>query len=159
MTMPLSPSNVERFEALFFALVIGYGFIILPAQYTWTNYWLTKDGQQGMAVVTKVLWTGHNGVAYRYRVNQKEYTGAGGRSWQDAKYRLVMPGDQTIVYFSSSHPWLSRLNRPRTAMIEGLPVLLLAWFFEVLFIITVINPKSKWALKSGGSQAKSQTSQ
>jgi hypothetical protein len=101
--------------------------------------------------------TGHNGVAYRYRVNQVEYTGTDGRSWQDPKYAHVMVGEHAVVYFSSPHPWLSGLNRPRSMMIEGLPVLVGVWVLEVLLILTVIDPNSKWALRFSGDNAKTQT--
>ena len=103
-----------------------------------------------------MLWSGHNAVAYRYRVNQREYTGEDVRSWQDPRYAHVVVGEGSVVYFCSSHPWLSLLNRPRTAMLEGLPVVVLAWLFIVLFINTAMNPKSKWALNTGVSKAKTQ---
>lgn len=148
------PSSIQRIFAVFLALLLGLYFIVQPARTTWTNYWLTKDAQQGKAVVTRVLWTGHNGVAYRYRVNQNEYTGK-----DAAKYNQVIVGAEPVVFFSASHPWLSRLSRPKTAMVEGLPVLLLVWFLIALFIITAINPKHKWALNFGMQQARSGTSQ
>jgi hypothetical protein len=76
------------------------------------EHWLLKDAQEGIAMVTKDLWTGHNGVAYRYTVNHKEYTGEGMRNYQDPRYRNVHPGDKSVVYYSASHPWMSRLRRP-----------------------------------------------
>jgi len=82
-------------------------------------------------------------------VNQNEYTGQDFRSCQNPKYAHVMVGQQTIVFFSASHPWLSRINLPRTAMVEGLPVLLLTWFLIAMLLITAINPRSKWALNVG----------
>ena len=151
--VPLSSSTVERAFALIIALLLGHFFVVVQAQVVWTNYWLTKDPQQGEAIVTKVLWTGHNAVAYHYWVNQKEYAGEDGRNWQDPRYAKVGVGEKSVVYFSVSHPWLSRLTLPRSAMVEGLPVILLAWCFIVLFLITAINPYSKWALKTGVRQA------
>jgi hypothetical protein len=74
---------VQRLWALVIALLLGHFFILVLAQDAWTEYWLIKDGQQGVAVVTKVLWTGHNAVAYRYSVNRKEYTGKDARNSQD----------------------------------------------------------------------------
>jgi hypothetical protein len=65
-----------------------------------------------------------------------------------------MVGEASVVYFSSSHPWLSPLNRPRTAMLDGLPAVVLAWLFIILFINTAMNLKSEWALNTGVSKQK-----
>lgn len=145
-------ATLDRVFAAALTLLLGYYFIIAPAQEAWSNYWLVKDGQEGTAVVTKELWTGHNVVRYRYRVNQKEYTGQDYRSWQDPKYAHVLVGERAPVYFSSSHPWLSALNRPRSVMIEGLPVMILVWCLIALLVLTAINPGGKWALKFSKSQ-------
>jgi hypothetical protein len=120
--LPKSRSTADRIFALIIAMLLGHFFIVVQAQDTWKKYWILKDGQQGTAIVTKVLWTGHNAVAYKYQFNQTEYEGEGARNHQDPRYAHVMAGEQSIVYFSASHPWLSLLNRPRTAMVEGLPV-------------------------------------
>ncbi|HYL86392.1 MAG TPA: hypothetical protein VE263_19365 [Candidatus Angelobacter sp.] len=144
--------------ALVPALLLGYFFVVSQAQLAWKNYWLVKDGQQGTAVVTRVLWTGHRGVAYQYRANQVEYTGADAVSRDHPRavpfsrgdlYPAAVAGENLAVYFSASHPWLSRLNRPRSMIIEGLPVLLLVWALEALLILTMIAPNSKWALRFG----------
>jgi hypothetical protein len=83
-----------------------------------------------MAVITNEHWGGHGVVVYRYRVGQKVYSGQDHRSWQNPKYAHVMAGENTVVYFSSSHPWLSAINLPRNVVIEGLPVMLVAWSIE-----------------------------
>jgi hypothetical protein len=75
------------------------------------------------------------------------------------RYAHVTVGEQSVVYFSSSHPWLSLLNRRRTAMVEGLPVVVPAWLLIILFINTAMNPTSKWAVNIGVSKAKTQTSE
>ncbi|HEV2194422.1 MAG TPA: hypothetical protein VGR55_02515 [Candidatus Acidoferrum sp.] len=146
---------LDRIFAVALTLLLGYYFIIAPSQEAWSNYWLVKDAQEGTAIVTKELWTGHNVVQYRYRVNQKEYTGQDRRSRQDPRYANVLVGERSPVYFSSSHPWLSALNRPHSAMIEGLPVVVLVWFLIALLVITAINPNNKWALKFSKSQTQS----
>jgi hypothetical protein len=61
--MQVTPSSWERFSVLIPALVLAYGFIFLPAQEAWTSYWLLRDGQKGKTVITKLLWTGYDGVA------------------------------------------------------------------------------------------------
>ena len=153
--MPLSERTLDRVFAVVIALLLAYFFIFEQIRITWTDYWLTRDAQQGVAAITKVLWTGHSGVAYRYRVNQREYRG---EEAVDRGKNLGYVGESVVVYFSSSHPWLSRLRFPRSVMPGGLPVILLAWFFMVLFIITAIDPDNKWALKSR-NKAKPQDSQ
>lgn len=81
---------------------------------------------------------------YRYSVNGKNYSGVCGRNWQDPKYSGVEAGEESIVYYSASHPWISCLRKPRT-VIEGLPVILIALFLEVLAAMTIVNPQSRWA--------------
>ena len=142
----LSSSNIERIWAAILALIFGYFFVVARAEDAWRSYWLLKDGQQGTAIVIKELWSGHGVVAYRYRVGDKDYIGEDARSWQNPKYAHAMAGEPTVVYFSSSHPRLSLINRPRTAMPEGLPVLALAWLLEAGLVITAINPRNKWSL-------------
>jgi hypothetical protein len=146
----LSPSNLERIFAAIVALVLG-NLLIGSARESWTNYWLLKDAQQGVAEVTGEAWSGHNVVSYAYRVDQKQFKGADRRSWQDTKYANVQIGGTSVVYFSASHPWLSLINRPRT-VVEGLPVLILVWMIEALLVITVVNPRSRWALKMTGAR-------
>jgi len=136
-----------------FAIGLGY-FFFLQARIAWTNYWLLKDAQQGMAVVTKELWSGHNEVGYRYAVGQHEYTGRSYRNWQDSKYSNVQVGGESVVYFSASHPWLSLLYKPR-AVVEGLPVLVVAFFVELIAVVTVICPKSKLAFDLSDKETKS----
>jgi hypothetical protein len=125
------------------AVILGI-FVIGWGKATWRNYWLLSDGQEGVAVVTTESWSGHNAVNYRYTVNQKEYAGTSTRNWQQPKYGKVQVGDQSVVYFSASHPWLSLLYKPRAA-VEGLPVLLIALLLELFAVASIINPRSKWA--------------
>ena len=125
------------------AIILG-AFLFGWVKSTRRNYWLLRDCQEGVAVVTKKSWAGHNAVDYRYTVNQKEYFGSSMRNWQQPKYRRVRAGDQSVVYFSASHPWLSLLYKPQ-AIVEGLPVLLMAFLLEVCAVATIVNPTSKWA--------------
>jgi hypothetical protein len=82
-----------------------YGALLLNgARNVWCHYWVSKDGQSGMAAVIKEAWSGHGAVVYRYAVNQCEYTGDSRRNWEDPRYRDVQPGGKAIVYFSASHP-------------------------------------------------------
>lgn len=138
-TRSISP----RLVGLVAALALG-DFLYLRAQEGWSNYWLLKDGQQGMATVQYELWSGHNGVAYLYKVDKAEYWGKSGRNWQDPKYSNVAVGGKSVVYYSASHPWISSLNQPRGLM-PGLPVVLVVLIIEFFALATVINPRGKWA--------------
>jgi hypothetical protein len=97
-----------------------------------------------MAVVTKEYWGGHGQVIYRYVVNQQEFTGISKRNWQEEKYKSVRPGEEAVVYFSASHPWLSLLYKP-DVIVEILPALI-PLVLGVFVVMTAVNPKSKWSL-------------
>ena len=128
--------------------VILSTFLFNWGKATWRNYWLLRDGQEGVAVVIADSWSGHNAVDYRYTANQKEYLGSSTRNWHQPKYSKVRAGDQSVVYFSASHPWLSLLYKPQV-VIEGLPVLLIVLLVELFAVVTIINPKHKWVFNLG----------
>src|SRR4051794_24312837 len=91
--------------------VIFYGFILVGGMRDfWECYWLTRDAKQGMAIVTKERQ--HGLVEYRYMVEQREYTGESQRNHEQEKYRNVHLGEESLVYFSASHPRLSSLETP-----------------------------------------------
>ena len=149
MTMPLSPSSTERIQrivTLALALYLAYVWIISPAGGWWTDRWILKDGQEGTAVVTKVVWHVHWGTVYcRYRVNQTEYS----VKWSSrGRVPAAIEGEKRVIYYSSSHPWLWSLSRPQTGMPLklGVLVLLFMWYIIARLMIAAINPKSKWAL-------------
>jgi hypothetical protein len=130
-----------RWSGLILALVLCL-FLFWWTQDAWTNYWLLRDARQGNALVTKEHWSGHDNVVYQYVVEQREYSGRSSRNWKDAK--KVHVGERTVVYFSASHPWLSLLYMPDTALV-GLPVIVLVLVLEIFAVITIIRPKSRWA--------------
>jgi len=119
----------------------------------WGDYWLLRDGQRSTGLVTGT--TGRNSVVYRYTVNEKEYKGRCPRNWRDPKYSRVGPGEETVIYYSASHPWISCVNKPEAVGV-GLPVWLLALVFEILAIVTIVNPYSRWALPTGIRKIKAQ---
>jgi hypothetical protein len=83
-------------------------------------------------------------LVYYYDVNQKHYTGVSGTNWRDPHYSDARPGSEAVVYYSASHPWLSALYMPGT-VITALPVVVIAFLIELIAVVTVINPGSKWA--------------
>ncbi|SPE54233.1 hypothetical protein SBV1_1770021 [Verrucomicrobia bacterium] len=112
----------------------------------WVNFHLMQNAQQTKALITKEH--AHGVVDYKYTVEGKEYDGKGQRNWDLGIYRNVTVGEESIVYFSTSHPWMSSLEMPRV-LITAWPVLLIALGMELFLVMTVINPKGKWALKTG----------
>ena len=147
-----------RLQGLIVALFFGWFLTVIGCDW-WSEYWLMKDGQQGMAVVTRELWTGHNAVDYRYTVNQKQYTGKSGRNYRIPQYSHVVAGEPSIVYYSAFHPWLSSLRMP-TVLGQGWPVILIVLCFEFFAVVTIINPKSGWAFNfSGKSKLPARTTQ
>jgi hypothetical protein len=134
---------IVRAGILFMAILLGYSFIFRFFQHSWAEYWLTKDPQQTMAIITGSR--DHGIVDYKYVVAGEKYTGLSHRNWHDARYSNVGIGGQSNVYFSASHPWLSTLEPPQFPP-SGVIVLIVALVFEFFFIVTVINPRSKWAL-------------
>ena len=146
---PPSDPKVSRFLALVIALICGawsFGY----GSDSEAQYWLHQDAQQGKAEVTKVLWTGHNGVAYRYTVDGKEYTGASGRSYRNPRFASVQAGDHSPVWYSASHPWFSTLREPEPASTGfspiGVPIVLFILFVEARAVLTVIAPTHRWAI-------------
>ena len=135
-------------RSLTFPLVaIALGYFILSMAWQWrADFWLLEDSQPGVAVLTNKYWSGHGIFEYEYVVDQKHYTGRSRRNSEDEKYRNAGVGGKTVVYISASHPWLSSLNKPRSVG-AGWPVVLIALLIEVQFLITIINPNSKWAFK------------
>jgi len=130
-----------KLVGLILALALGQ-FLFLRVRSAWTNYWLLQDAHEGTAIVTKDLWSGHNAVGYEYVVDQKHYSGHSGRNSMDQK--KVQVGEETVVYFSASHPWLSLLYMPQ-AVLKGLPAIIIVLVLEVFAIITILKPKSGWA--------------
>ena len=136
-----------RLAGLIIAILMG-SLLVGAAGQAWRNYWLLTDGQQGMATVIEKHWGGHGRVVYRYSVDGTVYTGVGNRNWEDPRYSKVQPGDESVVYYSASRPWISQLHKPRTVIDDlALPMMILVAIIEFFAVMTVVNPKGKWALR------------
>ena len=130
---------IVRISFLALAIFFGYSFIFRVSYYMWTAYWLTVDAKQTTALITKVHG---QGVNYKYSVDGKEYYSESQRNWEND----VGVGHESIVLYSSSHPWLSSVATTEFQPL-GAIVLFIALFAEFLFVMTAINPKSTLALK------------
>jgi hypothetical protein len=131
---------IIRISFLAMAIICGYFFIFEIFSNMRTQYWLNADAKQTMALITKVHG---QGVNYKYRVDGKEYNSESQRNWEHD----VGVGQESIVFYSSSHPWLSSVTTPRFQPLEAI-VLFIAFFAEFLFVMTAINSRSVWALKT-----------
>jgi hypothetical protein len=144
----VSPSFFQsaRFPASVGVLFLGW-FLVGQARGVWTSYWLLKDERQAVAVITGEH--GHNVVDYSYRVNGTEYKSADRRRYLTAEHRYenAVAGEQAVVYYSSSHPGLSRLTPPNSIIPDAFGAVILFLAAEVWLIFTLINPDSKWAYK------------
>ena len=146
---PPSSPTVSRFLAAIIALICG-AWIFGYGSYAEAQYWLERDAKQSKAEVTRVLWTGHDTVAYRYTVDGKEYTGAGGRSYRDSRYAKAQAGDHSPVWYSASHPWFSTLRQPEPPSTGfspiGIGIVLFILFVETRAVLTLVAPTHRWAL-------------
>ena len=104
-----------------------------------TEYWLSVDGKKTTALIEKEFG---QGAWYKYSVDGKEYQNESQRNWDPD----VGVGHESVVFFSSSHPWLSSLTTPRFEPAEAV-VLFFAFPVELLLIVTVLSPRSPWAMK------------
>jgi hypothetical protein len=92
--------------------VVFLGFILFSQlQYLPTDYWILTDGAETTALVTGKDFFWGKSVAYSYTVAGQEYTGKEVPKWP---YPEV--GDQCMVYYSVSHPWLSLLIKPKSLL-------------------------------------------
>lgn len=151
---PANPTPaLSRLIALVLAGLMGL-LLASFAREAWAYYWISKDTREGTAVILQKSAWGHGAFDYRYSVDGKTCLGTGGTDVHDPRYRRgnefirqVQPGDTAPVHYSASHPWLSTL-RPVSEIFPPLPLLLIGLFFEVIAVITLINPQSNWAIGS-----------
>jgi hypothetical protein len=134
---------IVRLGLLGIAIFFGYSFIGGQLRGNWIEYWLAKDAKQTMAMLTEEF--SHGVVEYTYSIGPTTYTGRSQRNWEQPKYRDVGIGQNSIVFYSASHPWLSSLETPQFPR-SGSIILLVAIPIEFFLIVTVINPRSRWAL-------------
>ena len=72
------------------------------------SYILAEDSKETTAVLIEKRQ--HGVFRYKYSVAGHEYSGASQRNWEQ---RNVEVGDQSAVFYSASHPWISSLETPQ----------------------------------------------
>jgi len=142
----------ERAWALLLTTLLSW-FLVMQAYGSWVNYWLLHDGKPGTARLLRKDWGGHGRYVYEYTVNGTRYEGSSSRNWKDPKYKNVEPGDDSSAFYSESHPWISSLWLPDT-VVTAVPVILIVFGFDFLAIVTLINPRHRWALNLSGGRRK-----
>jgi hypothetical protein len=139
----MTPQTKEKIDGLIVrAGVLVFVFILGRAIFGFLEgerigYWLKRDAQQGMATIAKERQ--HGVVDYKYSVDGQNYTGISQRNWDIEKYRYVGVGQESIVYYSSSHPWLSSLETPQFPT-TGTIFLLMATPLECMLLFMAILP-------------------
>jgi hypothetical protein len=135
---------ITRIGLLGMAVFFGYSFIFVNLIYpNWIHFWLHRDAIQTTAIITGTHQ--HGVVDYSYQIGEKEFTGRSQRNWELEKYRNVGIGQTSIAFYSASHPWLSSLESPQFPR-SGTIMLFVTIPIELLLIVTVINPRSSWAM-------------
>jgi hypothetical protein len=120
---------VTRLVGLILILFSGQFFSSLGVHQR-NAYWLRTDMEQGRAVLMKKAWSGHGAFDYRYSVSQEKHRGVGRPDWRQKPAPRI--GDIVPVYFSTSHPWISSLEKPST-FLQDLPM-------TVFFLILLTPP-------------------
>ena len=146
--MSLDFLNSRRAQAAMVGILLG-ALLFIIARVWWANYWIIKDGQTGTALVT--AFVRHSRAKYTYIAYQTTYSGISFRDRSSPPCSSDIWGTHCPIYFSASHPWLSRLYRP-DSVIQGWPVALIALLIEVRALLTLLNPRSKWAFPFGAVQ-------
>lgn len=114
----------------------------------WIDHWLSKDAKTTHALVTQIH--PKRVFDYRYSVNGKEYTGTSNRNWEDEKVHALQAREETTVFFSASHPWLSSFQTSQITW-AAFPIMVLILLFELFFLAVLVDPKgrgsvSRWLL-------------
>src|SRR2546423_6583328 len=109
----------------------------------WTDHWLRKDGTPTQAVITEVH--PKRVFNYHYNVDGKRYLGTSSRAWEEEKAHPLRIGDETTVFFSGSHPWLSSMQTVRVAWVT-FPLVVLLLLLEAFFLAILIDPKGRWSV-------------
>src|SRR5262245_22775708 len=142
-------ARLGRFIVLAPMLLLGHQ-LRLYFYGVWTDHWLNKDGKTTRAFVTQTH--PKRVFDYRYTVNGIEYSGTSVRDWEDEKVHELRKGEETTVYFSASHPWLSSMQSDRLTW-EAIPIVVLILLFELLFLAVLLDPNGRtsvgrWLLKT-----------
>ena len=117
--------------AFWIGIVVLIYFLFASGKAFWVCYWLTRDAKQSTAVLTREHE--HGVVSYRYTVNQHEYSGSSQRNG-DERYRNIQVGQESIVFFSVSHPWISSLETPFFPP-KATPFFILALLFLTSWVV------------------------
>lgn len=101
----------------------------------WEDLCILEDGTRGVAAVGAPRWGSGKSVHYRYKVDGHIYRAVGHTRHFDA-FRAP---HELPVYYSSSRPWLSRLDMPDEHPVWGaLPIVIIILLFEFMLLIAIV---------------------
>jgi hypothetical protein len=139
----MSKRNQIRLVMLIPAFIVG-NLIVHSIPICWVSFVLAQDSSQTQAFILREL--SHGVVQYQCTIGGQQYTGQSQPSreqWGNAKVGSVV----TAIY-CPHHPSWSSLEAPVFSPVELLlPAISLV--FEIFFIVTIVNPKGKYALQLG----------
>jgi hypothetical protein len=132
----MGAKNPSRLPKVIFALFIALT-IFAWGRECWKDFWLYLDGRQ----IPAILIVQGNGMkpgtfVYEYTVKGVQYNGdcrPGGNA---------QLGQQTLVFVSRSHPWLSSAQLPSYSPRYAMVVMALLLWLEFYIIKTMIKPSS-----------------
>jgi hypothetical protein len=139
----MSRRNQVRLIMLIPTFIVGK-LIASTLVFCWTSFLLTEDSIQTQATIAAEL--SHGVVQYKYTVGDKQYVGQSQPNRERGGNTQV--GGVVRVNYCPHHPSLSSLQDPVFPPSQVF-LLIIALPVEFFFIATVINPKGKWALKTG----------
>jgi len=139
----MSKPNQIRLVMLIPTVLLG-SFIVSFFHACWVAFCLTQGAGQTIATITDER--SHGVVDYKYVVDGSQYVGHSQRGRDQNSAAAV--GGQAPVYFSSAHPWLSSLQTPSFPP-PGTLFMFIPLGIEFLLVMTVVDPKGKWAFQTG----------
>lgn len=110
-TPPTILQNIRKGLIIWLVMTVGFLLVTCAPSHFRKNYIFASDPNEGTAVITGE--GDHGTVHYTYTVGENEYTGISQRNEEQAKTNRVREGETSVVYFSTSHPWISNLNKPK----------------------------------------------
>jgi hypothetical protein len=98
----------------------------------WKAFWLIKDSKGTLGTITRTY--PKRIFDYQYTADGKIYAGRDDRNLASEQFRKLRVGDNTLVFFSSSHPSFSTFE-VRKSRIQVMPYFCLLLLLETLFLV------------------------
>jgi hypothetical protein len=119
------------------ALVAGV-FIFQIGRDVWRHHWLVSDAAPTRALITNKHSRGV--VDYQYTVDEREYAASIRTHWDVEKFARARIGEESVAFYSTSHPWLSSLETADFPK-PGWATMAVALGLELFFVLVIFKPK------------------